>query len=284
MRRAFTLVELLVVIAIIAVLIGLLLPAVQKVREAAARTKCENNMKQIGLAVHQYVGANEYLPSLGYGPATNGGPGNRASPFFHLLPYLEQEAVYQCTAGPGQNQPLKVFVCPSDSTGDGTAPAGSLQGLEAPGSYNYTTFTPGMRPSGVFPIFTAPQLCMRPTAVMTDGFSQTIMVGERVQVCGGPAATPRANSWGTTSNFSVGGPLVPGASPPAIMTGVNSGMCHPPPGPPPGMASFNTGHQGSIHFLMGDGSVHVCPQSVDVANVLNPALTGCGGDTWSGFY
>src|SRR5262245_59203531 len=121
LRRGFTLIELLVVIAIIAILIALLLPAVQKVREAANRAQCQNNLKQLGLAAHNYHGAYSYFPP-GY---------RRAAPiatvFVWLLPYIEQDNIARpwdfvnfnnnlgdAASGKPPTYVIKTIICPSD--------------------------------------------------------------------------------------------------------------------------------------------------------------------------
>jgi len=127
-RLAFTLIELLVVIAIIAILIALLVPAVQKVREAAARTTCTNNLKQIGLAVHNYQGTYNHLPAL-----SSAQPAPRFGNYYGgilvtLLPYIEQTPLYNDAVSNPTNTwdgncnpyprltPVPIYMCPSDPT------------------------------------------------------------------------------------------------------------------------------------------------------------------------
>jgi prepilin-type N-terminal cleavage/methylation domain-containing protein len=142
-QRGFTLIELLVVIAIIAILIGLLLPAVQKVREAAARTQCQNNMKQISLGAHNYESANQVFPpgNLGGDRTTGFWGGQCVGSLFFLLPFIEQDNLFRQFTGtynlntfdaaptiPGQQQwfgfnpdfslsyaKIKTYRCPSDT-------------------------------------------------------------------------------------------------------------------------------------------------------------------------
>ena len=137
-RSAFTLIELLVVIAIIAILIGLLLPAVQKVREVAARMQCSNNLKQLGLAVQDYAGDHSsQLPALS---ADSSVPAyflnnTQASIFYYILPYIEQSAVYN--SGSPEINGVKPYKCPSDPTYSGNLPStyqdGYWSGNPSPG-------------------------------------------------------------------------------------------------------------------------------------------------------
>ena len=153
-RGGFTLIELLVVIAIIAILIGLLLPAVQKVREAAARTQCLNNMKQMGLGVHNFESTFKRMPPL-YG-GSNGDVANSSkfpriwgSTHVFLLPYLEQDNLYKMMAfggpppqydptfGKVQETAVATYVCPQDpSVTDGIVNGGT----------NMPVFGPSLKP------------------------------------------------------------------------------------------------------------------------------------------
>lgn len=206
--HGFTLIELLVVIAIIGVLVGLLLPAVQQAREAARRAACTNNVKQLGLALHNYVDANKQLP-----PAAVKGTPSQTDPAWAwsavCLPYLEELALYDALrvstlqpadlpgvgAASGLGTNLSAFRCPSDTPPRETSPR-KLSGGQEFGLSNY----PGVNSTGVDTrlyggsspidgVFGSPYPISKPLGVtvvpprkfkdITDGLSSTFMVGER---------------------------------------------------------------------------------------------------------
>lgn len=277
-RRGFTLIELLVVIAIIAILFGLLLPAVQKVREAGNRIGCSNRLRQLGIAVHNHVASTGYVPTEGGTPSAGGGPGDSASVFFNILPYLERESIFRNIGGPGQTQVISEIICPSDTTGF-VSPVVANQGL---GSFNYNVAVAGEPRSGVFPQATNPITKVQLERAMPDGTSCTVIMGEHVRSCGGAGGgggggPGGVNPWGTTANKRVFGALGITA-PRAIAVAVSPGLCQTPPHPALGVAWFSTGHPGTLNFLLGDGAVISLGNDPNIDTSLAPYLTAGAAD------
>jgi prepilin-type N-terminal cleavage/methylation domain-containing protein/prepilin-type processing-associated H-X9-DG protein len=303
-RAAFTLIELLVVIAIIAVLIGLLLPAVQKVREAAARMQCQNNLKQLGLALHNFHDTNQAFPASGW---TTAGPGNPAGKFVGwrplTLPYIEQENLqrlfnFNLNWWEGANLTaastvVKTYQCPSAPNRQvisavAKPPRPALSGIAPPLATTDYEAIMGVQPSSIDPVLYNAgnrfSMMYRNSVVkmtdVSDGTSNTIMVlecGARPLVYrrGVPVTTlnnDQGISWADSEGpFSLDGSNADGSLEGCTPTaGCNIAMNRRNDNEP---YSF---HSGGINSLFGDGHVQFVRESVSLLTFAALCTRGAG--------
>ncbi|APZ94220.1 DUF1559 domain-containing protein [Fuerstiella marisgermanici] len=296
LRPGFTLIELLVVIAIIAILIALLLPAVQQAREAARRTQCKNNLKQIGLALHNYHDIyNTFPPGYTARNVTASDPvtaetGQGYAWSFAILPQLElgnlsaaidtnNNAVELNNLAIAATSTLSAFLCPSDSAPlqfdvvDGTGATISLPSSNYPGILGYGSVTMNAG-SGTGVFFRNSSIRLRD---ITDGTSNTICVGERKhehKFKTGMPAVAANSTWYAA---------IPGVTRPGGMSGMMASMTegsgsmilghvgqtmgmmqmHSNPNQTNHIVHFSSQHVGGVQFVLCDGSVHFLSENVD---------------------
>jgi type II secretory pathway pseudopilin PulG len=308
--------ELLVVIAIIAILIGLLVPAVQRVRESANRIKCANNLKQLGLAAHNYHDTQEHLPpAIGYYPTAKNAV--FGSYFFHLLPNLEQDNLYRSALGsmafpppdgpttvycPGNNevysQPVPIFLCPSDpSVGpDGVV---TVAGISFGAScYGFNALLAGQSDLTTIPFKTNPQGKARIPADIPDGTSNTILHGEKYARCTNTIMAPQFWDGGSAWAYSTARAL-PWQPPPMAppVKAFTAGFCIPGlanQGAPDAIGPKSifqvqprqgncdptraaTAHAGGIQVGLVDGSIRTLAPSIS-PDTWWAAVTPSGGE------
>jgi prepilin-type N-terminal cleavage/methylation domain-containing protein len=276
--RGFTLIELLVVIAIIAILLGLLLAAVQKVRESAARIQCSNNLKQLVLACHNCHDTIDRLPpGIGWFPHAGLG-GGKGNALFHLLPYLEQDnlykksdvgGIYSAEASQVYDSRVKLFLCPSDPT----VKDGLVEDNDGK-RYGASSYAGNVQAFATVKLngeLITPQGAARIPATFQDGTSNTILFAEKYARCTSFAWPEGGSFWA----YSVTGPLVkplhPGFAiswtPLEYSIGPGSKFQLKPRPTDCDPTRTSTGHTGGMLVGLADGSVRFLS-------------AGIRGDTW----